>query len=83
MNTQPPIREIPYNYTSFSDREVILRLINQRAWDIFQELRQSRETGISAHMLLEMLGDMWIVHRNPYIQDDLNQEQLVNTITLL
>ncbi|HIQ07774.1 MAG TPA: DUF3683 domain-containing protein [Thiotrichaceae bacterium] len=72
MNTQPPIREIPYNYTSFSDREVILRLINQRAWDIFQELRQSRETGISAHMLLEMLGDMWIVHRNPYIQDDLN-----------
>ncbi|MCK5727053.1 MAG: DUF3683 domain-containing protein [Thiotrichaceae bacterium] len=85
MSTQPPIREIPYNYTSFSDREVILRLINQRAWDILQELRQARATGISAHMLLEILGDMWVVRRNPYIQDDLteNPKRLISLVNTL
>ena len=28
------IREIPYNYTSFSDREIIIRLLGDDAWDI-------------------------------------------------
>ena len=28
------IREIPYNYTSFSDREVVIRLLGARAWDL-------------------------------------------------
>ncbi|MBP9685974.1 MAG: DUF3683 domain-containing protein, partial [Rhodoferax sp.] len=26
------IREIPYNYTSFSDREIVIRLLDERAW---------------------------------------------------
>ena len=26
------LREIPYNYTSFSDREIVLRLLGLRAW---------------------------------------------------
>ncbi len=69
-NTQT-IREIPYNYTSFSDREIVHRLLGEKAWDILESLRGSRNTGVSAHMLLEMLGDMWIASRNPYIQDDL------------
>ncbi|MBK8452381.1 MAG: DUF3683 domain-containing protein [Thiofilum sp.] len=66
-----PIREIPYNYTSFSDKEIVCRLLGERAWEILSSLRLERETGISSHMLLEMLGDMWVVARNPYIQDDL------------
>lgn len=82
MTTKKPIREIPYNYTSFSDREIVLRLLGKRAWEILEQLRNTRETGISAHMLLEMLGDMWVVKRNPYIQDDLlaNQKRLVSLI---
>ena len=28
----PRLREIPYNYTSFSDREIVLRLLGERAW---------------------------------------------------
>ena len=28
---EPRIREIPYNYTSFSDREVVIRLLGARA----------------------------------------------------
>ena len=71
MSIQKPIREIPYNYTSFSDREIVLRLLGERAWKLLEQLRNKRDTGISSHMLLEMLGDMWIVKRNPYIQDDL------------
>jgi len=65
------IREIPYNYTSFSDREITIRFLGEQAWDILNELRISRRTGRSARMLFEVLGDMWVVNRNPYIQDDL------------
>ncbi len=84
-NPVAPIREIPYNYTSFSDKEIIQRLLGSRALAILQELRDERETGISSHMLLEMLGDMWIVVRNPYIQDDLleNPKRLVSLLDTL
>ena len=65
------IREIPYNYTSFSDREIVIRLLGQQAWDTLQRLRDERLTGRSARMLYEVLGDIWVVQRNPYLQDDL------------
>ncbi len=65
------IREIPYNYTSFSDREVVIRLLGARAWDLLNRLRGERQTGRSARMLYEVLGDVWVVQRNPYLQDDM------------
>jgi len=65
------IREIPYNYTSFSDREVVIRLLGERAWGLLNALRGERRTGRSARMLYEVLGDIWVVQRNPYLQDDL------------
>ncbi|MDO8718243.1 MAG: FAD/FMN-binding oxidoreductase [Polaromonas sp.] len=65
------IREIPYNYTSFSDREVVIRLLGARAWGLLNLLRDERRTGRSARMLYEVLGDVWVVQRNPYLQDDL------------
>ncbi|WP_353094486.1 DUF3683 domain-containing protein, partial [Methylibium sp.] len=65
------LREIPYNYTSFSDREIVLRLLGTRAWEILDRLRAERQTGRSARMLYEVLGDVWVVQRNPYLQDDL------------
>ncbi|WP_353193477.1 DUF3683 domain-containing protein, partial [Pandoraea pnomenusa] len=69
---QPPrLREIPYNYTSFSDREIVMRLLGADAWAILDELRAERRTGRSARMLYEVLGDIWVVRRNPYLQDDL------------
>ncbi len=67
----PRLREIPYNYTSFSDREIVLRLLGAEAWDLLLRLRQERRTGRSARMLYEVLGDIWVVQRNPYLQDDL------------
>ena len=71
MSPNKRIREIPYNYTSFSDREIMIRFLGEPAWDILQSLRQERVTGRSARMLFEVLGDIWVVSRNPFIQDDL------------
>lgn len=65
------LREIPYNYTSFSDREVVCRLLGEPAWALLSELRGERRTGRSARMLYEVLGDIWVVRRNPYLHDDL------------
>jgi FAD/FMN-containing dehydrogenase/Fe-S oxidoreductase len=77
LNTMPRdaaparLREIPYNYTSFSDREIVIRLLGEPAWHLLEKLRQARQTGRSARMLYEVLGDIWVVQRNPYLQDDL------------
>ncbi|NBP07340.1 MAG: DUF3683 domain-containing protein, partial [Gammaproteobacteria bacterium] len=67
----PRIREIPYNYTSFSDREIVIRLLGADCWALLDELRGERRTGRSARMLYEVLGDIWAVQRNPYLEDDL------------
>jgi FAD/FMN-containing dehydrogenase/Fe-S oxidoreductase len=65
------LREIPYNYTSLADREIVIRLLGEPAWEVLDGLRSERRTGRSARMLYEVLGDMWVVERNPYLQDDL------------
>jgi len=65
------VREIPYNYTSFSDREIVIRLLGEDAWQLLDKLRGKRQTGRSARMLYEVLGDIWVVRRNPYLQDDM------------
>ncbi|MES0489053.1 MAG: DUF3683 domain-containing protein [Leptospirales bacterium] len=65
------LREIPYNYTSYTDREIVIRLLDEENWELIQKLRQARNTGISARMIFEILGDIWIILRNPFLQDDL------------
>jgi hypothetical protein len=42
------LREIPYNYTSFSDRELVIRLLGAPLWALLEELRGERRTGRSA-----------------------------------
>ncbi|SDY01158.1 Fe-S oxidoreductase [Collimonas sp. OK242] len=69
--TPTRLREIPYNYTSFSDREIVIRLLGEASWRLLDELRSKRQTGRSARMLYEVLGDIWVVRRNPYLQDDM------------
>jgi FAD/FMN-containing dehydrogenase len=75
MQPSPRIREIPYNYTSFSDREIVIRFLGKPMWELIEELRGTRRTGRSARMLFEVLGDMWVISRNPYLQDDLLDNQ--------
>ncbi len=71
LSATPRLREIPYNYTSFADREIVIRLLGARAWELLEQLRGERRTGRSARMLYEVLGDIWVVQRNPYLEDDL------------
>ena len=54
------LREIPYNYTSFSDREIVIRFLGEEIWNVLNELRGERKTGRSARMLFEVLGDLWV-----------------------
>src|SRR4051812_39677151 len=79
------LREIPYNYTSFSDREIVMRLLGEDAWLLLDQLRGARQTGRSARMLYEVLGDIWAVRRNPYLQDDMldnpkRRQELINAL---
>jgi FAD/FMN-containing dehydrogenase/Fe-S oxidoreductase len=78
------IREIPYNYTSYSDREIVIRFLGEDAWDDLNVLRHQRRTGRSARMLFEILGDVWLVTRNPFIKNDLlkNKKRLKRMRTL-
>ncbi len=82
---QTRLREIPYNYTSFSDREIVMRLLGEDAWRLLDELRSERQTGRSVRMLYEVLGDIWVVRRNPYLQDDLldNPQRLRSLVDVL
>ncbi len=75
MTDTPRIREIPYNYTSFSDREIFLRYLGEDGWQLNESLRNQRRTSRSARMLFEILGDMWVIERNPFIQEDLLTNQ--------
>ncbi|HOF13532.1 MAG TPA: DUF3683 domain-containing protein, partial [Spirochaetota bacterium] len=64
-------REIPYNYTSFSDKEIIVKYFDAHTWDLVEALREKRRTGRSAKLLFENIGDIFIIDRNPYIQFDI------------
>jgi FAD/FMN-containing dehydrogenase len=79
------LREIPYNYTSFSDREIVIRLLGEEQWALLDQLRAERVTGRSARMLYEVLGDIWVVQRNPYLEDDLlaNRERRIALVEAL
>ncbi|SFV88485.1 FAD/FMN-containing dehydrogenases [hydrothermal vent metagenome] len=45
--------------------------MGEESWVLLNQLRENRNTGRSAKMLFEVLGDMWVVNRNPYLQEDL------------
>jgi FAD/FMN-containing dehydrogenase/Fe-S oxidoreductase len=63
-------REIPYNYTSFSDKEIIHSFFPSKIWNILESLREQRITGRSAKLLFEVLGDIFIIERNPYLYEE-------------
>jgi hypothetical protein len=59
------LREIPYNYTSFSDREIVIRFLGEDIWETLNELRGERKTGRSARMLFEVLGEFMGCYAQP------------------
>jgi hypothetical protein len=52
MSALPPprLREIPYNYTSLSDREIVIRLLGEASWELLGQLRAAHRP-VGAHAL--------------------------------
>ncbi len=74
MTAQPRYREIPYDYTSLSDREIILRYFDEETLSLINRLRSQRITGRSARMIAEIIGDIFMLDRNPYVLEDFVQD---------
>jgi len=70
MNTTN-YREIPYNFTSADDRLIINHLFGPAVWDDLEELRSQRVTGRSARLVMRCIGDLFILHRNPFLYQEL------------
>ncbi|GAB6097300.1 FAD-binding and (Fe-S)-binding domain-containing protein [Desulfatiferula olefinivorans] len=64
-------REIPYNYTSADDELIVRHLFGESVWKALEALRARRITGRSAKLLMRLMGDMFILRRNPFLYQDL------------
>jgi len=69
--TTPSAREIPFNYTSADDNQVISFLLGRETVGVLDELRSARVTGRSARRLMRIFGDVLIHRRNPYLFQEL------------
>ncbi len=71
MREHPTPREIPFNYTSADDRQVIALLLGPAVWQRLEELRTRRVTGRSARLLMRFFGEILIHRRNPFLFQEL------------
>lgn len=71
------IREISFNYTSADDRQIIQDLFGHDMWVVLERLRFQRRTGRSARLLMRIVGDMFILRRNPYVYQELVDSMVV------
>ncbi len=69
-------REIPYNFTSADDRLIINHLFGSAVWDDLEELRSQRVSGRSARLVMRCMGDLFILHRNPFLYQELVESPL-------
>ena len=66
------LREIPYNYTSFSDREIAIRLLGPRQFaPLLDELRAERAPGAAHECCTRCSATSGSCKRNPYLGGDL------------
>ena len=79
---QAPQRNIPYNYSSFDDKDIIKFFLKERGLWLVETLSKHKVTGVSARMLYEILGDLWMVKRNPHIQEDLISHKIRRKLLL-
>jgi len=64
-------REVPFNYTSASDDQIVSFLFGTETWSVLEQLRARRVTGRSARLLMRFMGDMFILRRNPFLWQQL------------
>lgn len=70
MSTDDSPREIPFNYTSAGDAQVVRLLLGAEAWNRLQILRGKRVTGRSARLLMRFLGEVFVHRRNAYLMEE-------------
>ena len=54
------VREIPYNYTSFSDREIALRLLGPQGLARFEDDTGAQADYIVVELARRLLGENWL-----------------------
>jgi len=64
-------REIPYNFTSADDKQIISLLFGPEVWEDLEELLSQRITGRSARLVMRLMGDLFILKRNPFLYQEL------------
>ncbi len=64
-------REIPYNFTSADDKLIINLLFGSEVWEDLEELLSQRITGRSSRLVMRLMGDLFILRRNPFLFQEL------------
>jgi len=64
-------REIPYNYTSADDAQIVKLFMGNDVWERLERLRSQRISGRSARLLMRFMGDLFVLRRNPFIYQEL------------
>ena len=73
------VREIPYNYTSATDRQLLSYLLGDESVRMLDELKDLRVTGRSARLLMRNIGALLIHRRNPYLYQELLDSRVRRT----
>jgi FAD/FMN-containing dehydrogenase/Fe-S oxidoreductase len=66
-----PKRQIPYNYTSAADDQIIVHLFGSDILKTVQALDARKRTGRSARLLNRFMGDLFVIERNPFLFEEL------------
>ena len=64
-------REIPFNYTSADDRRIWTLLLGEEVLAPIERLVYTRRTGRSWRLLMRIIGDLFILRRNPFLFQEL------------
>lgn len=68
------MREIPYNYTSADDQQIVTHWLGDDVWQRLENLRSKRITGRSARLLMRIIGDVFVLQRNPFLRQNLIED---------
>ena len=64
-------RNIPFNYTSADDSQIVRLLIGDEGFQRLQKSRLLSSVGPALHPLMRFFGDLFMLRRNPFVRNDL------------
>ncbi|MFZ3047219.1 MAG: DUF3683 domain-containing protein, partial [Desulfatirhabdiaceae bacterium] len=60
-------REIPCNYTSADDCQIVTLLLGSSVWYAVQSLQYRKVTGRLLRLVFRFIGDLFMLRRNPFV----------------